>query len=358
MVAHDAELQESQDETTFSFGDGIVSEDGNQESAKSKKQDGSGGSGFGGSTFGGGFDGFRPAPKPTAHDGVWSNGIGITWSDNKDLLHGFSHATGRWATIRIEPPDQVDPTVGDHVAVVAVGSSVAAYSGATCTWDLLKLELPITSGPAIYSELVRVRTADHIYTFAAAHGKWTFPTDTSLNADSPTTTETPGNIEASLPSGHHHDGHTTAQLEEAWGHAERKTIEVPQRVQRTSSDATEKALQQLQEELRNAVESAFSARRMLQIARMNQMQSKLDQISESLQAREQRRDRIIERRVEELQDPGLDWQAIREINQTPSTVRNQPKNGPWLPLGGPAGLRSHSLRTPLRSPANTIDLPT
>jgi len=297
--------------------------------------------GFGGDGRGG-FSVSTPVPSSSAQEGVWSLGVGITWTKNKDVLHGFSHATGKWATLKIESPDQVVPIVGVNVAAVRVGNNVAAYSGATCTWDLLELSQPLKGQPVVYNQLVSARTVDHIYTFAAALGKWTSPTDTSLKVPLQLDLKPSGRAETAQQPDHHSGGHTIAQLEEAWEYAERKTIEVAQKLQRT--DGSEDELAPLQKELREAVAGAFSARRMLQTARMDEMQTKLSQIKTALQSREQRRDRIIERRVEELQDPGLNWQSLSRTDQTSSTVRNRLKNAPRLPLGAPAGLRSHAIR--------------
>ncbi len=285
--------------------------------------------------FGGWWGG--PFPTPRARDGgTWSKGVGITWSKDRDVLRGFSQTIGDWSTIRIKPPEQVAPIVGVNVAAVPVGSNMAAFSGVTCTWDLLKPSQPFTSQPEVGQDLVIIRSADHVYTFAATLGKWMSPTDNSLNADSPTAAEVLGTVAISEPIDHHNDGHSIAQLEEAWGHAERKTIEVAQRLQR--GEGSDDELEPLQKELREAVESAFSARRMLQTARMDDMQTKLCQIKTALETRELRRDRIIERRVEELQDPGLNWQSLGKAGATSSTVRNLPKNISRQPLAGPGFL--------------------
>ncbi len=331
MVEQNAEQQESQDDSASSRNSLVFDpDDTNQKSTKSGQR--------GGLFFGGGGGAFGQAPMPTPQEGVWSLGVGITWSKNKDVLHGFSQATGRWATIRIDPPSQIVPIVGSNVAVVPVGSDMPGYSGTTCTWDLLQLDQAIEDGPSVGEELVTIHCADHVYTFAAALGKWTSPTDSSLNTPLPPSVEPLEPGETPEPTKHHNDGHTIAQLEEAWQHAERKTIEVAQKLQRTEGSQDE--LAPLKKELREAVESAFSARRMLQEARMNEMQEKLSHIRTALQSRAQRRDRIIERRVEELQDPGLNWASLRGTGASSSTVRNQPKNAAPLPLEGPAGLSS------------------
>lgn len=452
--------------------------------------------------FGGWYGG--PFPTPRAREGgVWSKGVGITWSKDRDVLRGFSQTLGDWATIRIKPPERVIPILGVNVAAVSVGSNMAAFSGVTCTWDLLKPSQPFTSQPEVGPDLVTIRSADHIYTFAAAFGKWTSPTDDTLQRDSttnmsrpvgpnaigsrgdddrkntppkfdhivvdpapeqealwadgvglkwskdkdvlygysfvigewialdigpqdrivpkvygtvatvqdrngiaafsgisggwdrlelsepfaaqprfvddsvrlqtkdqlyifaarygkwtspvdahpaqvfPTTTDSSSSSEPSHD--HHDDGHTIAQLEEAWEHAERKTVEVALGLQRAY--ATEDELDELRKELRDAVESAFSARQMLQEARMNEMRDKLSQIKTALQSRAQRRDRIIERRVEELQDPGLNWQSLRGAGASSSRGRNQLKNATRLPLGDPDPGSPSSTEPPWGKPA-------
>ncbi len=272
-----------------------------------------------GAGFGGGgpteVTGEKVVPN---QEGVWTSGVGITWSENKDKLYGFSHTTGSWAELRIDPQEEVIPTVGKNMAAVPFGSSVAGFSGTTGTWGLLTLNQPIIGGPAVGDQLVTVHTSDHIYTFGAALGEWTSPTDAWLKAKRSYAAIMDGHAIASdirvsqFEAGILRGDHSVEQLEQAYRDAEQKTIELSQQLHRVPPGTADEALVPLKTQLRAAVTSAFDSRRTLQTARMKQMQSKLTQISDSLQAREQRRERIIERRVEELQDPRVNWQAMRK----------------------------------------------
>jgi len=77
---------------------------------------------------------------------------------------------------------------------------------------------------------------------------------------------------------------------------------------------------ELKQQLSDAVAKAFESRLHLQQARMEQMQSKLDEIRTSVESREQNQDRIIERRVEELLNPDVEWQTLVpavDVNHSP-----------------------------------------
>lgn len=125
------------------------------------------------------FDGQMKVPDPE-QEGIWTSDVGVMSSPERDALYGFSFVTGQWTKIEIEPQEKIIPIVSGAVCAVVLDGDVAAYSGKTGHWDILKLDQPITSGPSVSQNLVTVRTKSHMYTFAEHGTHWTSPTDTSL----------------------------------------------------------------------------------------------------------------------------------------------------------------------------------
>lgn len=68
----------------------------------------------------------------------------------------------------------------------------------------------------------------------------------------------------------------------------------------------------LRDRLRQQVSAAFEARQRWQNAELVQLRGRLAAIDQSLSARERIKDTIIDRRVEELLDPDLQWEPTRE----------------------------------------------
>jgi hypothetical protein len=66
-------------------------------------------------------------------------------------------------------------------------------------------------------------------------------------------------------------------------------------------------LAQLMQQLRQQVQAAYDARRQLQVAEVDWLRQRLARIERELSDREQIKQQIIERRVEELLNPGLQW---------------------------------------------------
>ena len=66
-------------------------------------------------------------------------------------------------------------------------------------------------------------------------------------------------------------------------------------------------MQRKRDELRQAVERAFEARQQLQRAETAQMLQQLQRIERKIALREEVKEKIIERRVEELVKPSLQW---------------------------------------------------
>ncbi|MCA9086859.1 MAG: hypothetical protein KDA81_22535, partial [Planctomycetaceae bacterium] len=63
-------------------------------------------------------------------------------------------------------------------------------------------------------------------------------------------------------------------------------------------------------ELTLLVEQSLEARLKQQAEQVEQLRAKLQQVEKALQDRQQNKDRMIQRRVEELLDPNIDWDSV------------------------------------------------
>lgn len=73
------------------------------------------------------------------------------------------------------------------------------------------------------------------------------------------------------------------------------------------------------QQLRELVQEALDAKLQQQTTQVEQLRAKLQRVEQQLDARQESRERIIERRVEELLDPAIDWQSLSGVPGT-STV--------------------------------------
>lgn len=103
----------------------------------------------------------------------------MTWSRKTHSLGGFSQRTGDWSHLLVAPQETVgEPVVAGNVGAVRVAGMVAAFSGTTGTWDVLRTRSLLKNVPSIevaLNDLVKVKVGELLYTFAAASGKWTSP---------------------------------------------------------------------------------------------------------------------------------------------------------------------------------------
>jgi hypothetical protein len=103
--------------------------------------------------------------------------LSITWSANKDKLHGFSKKTGRWSILEIEPQEKIEPMSSGPFAYVKLKNSIAAYSPVAGQWDVLDVS-PEPPNRILHPEtFLSIQTKEHLYTFSTAKGLWTSPTD-------------------------------------------------------------------------------------------------------------------------------------------------------------------------------------
>lgn len=335
---------------------------------------GGGGAGFGG---GDGFEGgrfgqgtFGPGNGRIVH----GRNVIISWSAKNDEIRGFSKSKGQWSKLTLKPftTDRVlVPIVGDWVAAARTDDEVLAYSGKVGRWDRLTLSPGSQALPSVDHEMVTISDGDHFYTFAAANGKWTSPTDPALAATSTTIalSQNGQNRQAvvDLFRGHETDSIAErfpnlaitlkANSLELTGNA--KDVDAAEKVisellapsmrditkppvsafsratsrtastghdlsslQRAFQHAEQKTIElarraadqsnddQLRAELSLAVDESFEARRRLQEAELDRMKQKLETLENTIRNRNRIRNRIVKRRVEELLDPAVNWDSV------------------------------------------------
>ena len=358
---------------------------------------------FGGGDFGGDGRGSFPGQGFDGNERLVDSGqVMVTWSEHKDELRGFSQTKGEWTLLKIEPQKQVVPVmVGvGVVAAVKLSGGMAAYSGETGTWDVVKLPANSDAQPTVTANRVQFRDSDHLYTFAASTGRWTSPTDERLQRATETIrlpTMIRGNQVDALrqafdkasvvvdrfmlsgsPEGpllvvdtRKSDVERVREIVEQFvtDHAARdaptiaapspadvrgsKPAEFPSFIQPVVDPAEQQALDlartlrdagkptdEQQAELKELVLQSLEARFQQQANQVQQLTEKLEKVRSALEQRQQNKDRIIQRRVEELLDPSVNWASL--------TSRSAPVNvaatGTPIGLAGPAHI-------PMGSPA-------
>lgn len=108
--------------------------------------------------------------------------------------------------------------------------------------------------------------------------------------------------------------------------------------------AGQKAIEARKNEVRDEVAKAFDARQQQQQAQVAELVQRLQSLQATIDAREKIRDRIIDRRVEELLDPNLKW-------ETPGATSGQNLNEVW-PLGSQLPNLTRPVVPATGSPAN------
>lgn len=286
----------------------------------------------------GSASGLYPAATMPAERLIQSKNIMISWSKDNDELRGFSQKTGEWTNLKIEKQEKLDPTVGSDVAAVRVGDTMAAYSGTTGTWDVLKLSKDSPAEPVIHATHVQTTDNDYLYTFAASKGKWTSPNDPEFR---------PSTSEYRVPY-----GVVTPDLGSSpfGGPPEKKTeydteyrpypiplpVPVPEKsfdtvarklAQRFRSEGVDKA--EARKALTKVVASAFEQRQKQQTTEADRLAEKLKQIRDSIEKRNSLRDKIIERRVDELLDPNVEWDKFvpERASSIPGPLYEYPEPG-------------------------------
>ncbi|MEZ6058814.1 MAG: hypothetical protein R3C19_00465 [Planctomycetaceae bacterium] len=120
---------------------------------------------------------------------------------------------------------------------------------------------------------------------------------------------------------------------------EQRALELARKVREAGEPTGEQ-----QAELRNLVTQSLEARLQQQAAQVQQLTEKLEKVRSALDQRQQNKDRIIQRRVEELLDPSVNWESLTS-RSAPVTIATTGAPiglaGPaHIPLGMPAGVAS------------------
>lgn len=98
---------------------------------------------------------------------------------------------------------------------------------------------------------------------------------------------------------------------------DRQAQRLAEQYRRDAATAADEARDEMRGRLREAVREAFAARQELQRGELDALRERLSRIERQLQMREQLRDKIVERRVDELLNPDLRWD---ERARAPSTA--------------------------------------
>lgn len=260
--------------------------------------------------------------------------IMISWSKDNDELRGFSQKSGEWTNLKIEPQEAIDPVLMGDVAAVRVGDTMAAYSGTTGTWDVLKLSEGSKAYAVLGMNVVQTTDNDYLYTFAASKGKWTSPNDPKFRPSNWPgfendygTTSVPGGM--SPMSGFGAPGIDMMDNDSKAKRFDQTALNLARQFRGKGLDDPEARTQ-----LSQAVENAFDQRQAHQKAEAKRLQEKLKQIQDAIQRREALRERIIQRRVDELLDPNVNWDSL---SSSPAGTPIGLSGPPHLPEVGPTG---------------------
>lgn len=209
----------------------------------------------------------------------------ISWSKSNDELRGFSKTSGEWTPLKIPKQTAIQPITNRNSAAVRVDDTMAAYSGITGTWDVLKLSNDNKSSVDVSDPAVICITENGmLYTFAAANGKWTSPDDPNFRR-SRQLSDLPDDL------------------------IDQQALELARRFREKSLNPT-----QVRSRISKAVAASFDQRQTYQKAEAARMEQKLKSIQAAITKRETLRERIIARRVDELLNLKLD-----RVPQSPAT---------------------------------------
>jgi hypothetical protein len=314
--------------------------------------------------------------KDTFGRPIQSKNLQITWSDDHKELHGFSNTIGEWAKLAIEEQDDIVPIVAESVAAVILDGKIAGYSPEVGNWDVLTLSPGSKSVPNTSNDVATVRDGRHYYTFATASGLWTSPSNPDYqqySVDVPVPTTFPaGTLNEVLRDAHnnatvsfarnnahitgirHHVISAERMLKEILEKPTPSTDGPPEQISKSLADMKgldslspvvdgsgpvvlpriigllEQQSLNLAKQLRS--QTSLSAQDKSRLAELvtesldqklqkqreaaASLRKKLVLIEKALQSREANRERIIERRVEELLDPNVDWDGLVSPQQS------------------------------------------
>lgn len=316
---------------------------------------------------------------------VSSDNVTISWSDHRDELQGQSGKTGKWSMLKIPRQDFIIPIVGANMAAVMVGKSLAAYSAECGRWDVLEVAGIDKKGVAVEDNSVKVFVGKEkrFYVFSSKSGEWTSPTDpdyrpaeevlhvsletarrcmevfkdtkASLQVTNGTmkvcgTKRRVDDVvrkireieaaEVALKIDQGRDRSSSSTLSTKNSLAEQQSLALAKSLRNGEASTEQRA------QLRSLVARSLDHRFVQQRKLAQQLEERFRAIQTALQSRKQNRDRIIDRRLEELLDPSVEWQTLTE---RPKAVHGMPATGM------PAGLtRADRVPSTTQSPSEIV----
>jgi hypothetical protein len=263
--------------------------------------------------------------------GVWQ--VGSTY-------YGFSGESGRWDVLHL-PVDHKPPAILDgKVARVHDGDDIYTFAGSTGRWSSPKGNLETAESKPDESR-IKVFTLRHIPVRDAERiMNQLFPREIKLAADERTNSLIASGPEAELNIIYHiltrldepdvqlkpqttspaagatnwpdaASRASVAELTRQYDAKEQQAAELARQIRELQAggkpDKTK--LDKLSADLRRVVSEAFAARQQLHRAELGELQQRIAGVQQSLTTRERLSPEIIDRRVKDLLNPDLQWDA-------------------------------------------------
>lgn len=296
-------------------------------------------------------------PPIVSHDlAVWRVG---------SSYYGFSGIAGRWDVLRLPENHTPPPVLDDAFARVHDGDDLHTFAASTGRWSSPKnarsaaesepIENPIkvfqlrNAKAAAAERVIRELLGDRLASMAVdertnsliissprratradADQLLAIVNALLMKLDEPGEgTTTSSTTPAAHPAIPDLKGRYTAQDEAA------AAIAREIRDLRSAPEAHKLRIEELTQKLRRAVADAFGARQQLQQAEAAQLQERIASIRKDLQTRQKLSDQIIDRRVQDLLNPDLQWDSRRGPGGAGSRTSQSPDATSVLePAGG------------------------
>ena len=105
---------------------------------------------------------------------VRGDGYMLWWSENNDLLRGFSHSFGKWVPLKIKPQKSISTIAGRQNGAVRLEDSVAVFNASSGRWDLLTLSKNSDAQLTSTANGFEIEDDGKFYTYSS---RWTSPND-------------------------------------------------------------------------------------------------------------------------------------------------------------------------------------
>jgi len=264
---------------------------------------------------------------------IVSGDVGVLCVEQK--IYAFSGQTARWDVLLVPEGRKPVIQVDDDMVFVQDGEAVYTFSNSTGRWtspddpksvdaassrpatEILKIfslvHLDAKAAAGIVSQLfgrdslaVAVDARGNTVIARGAEAKLAVVEALLLRLDEEPTGNAATRTPFAEPKSSTDAESASAQYRDLEKQAAQMTAEYQQlRAKYADSHPQVKALK---DRLRQQVSAAFEARQQWQNAELGRLRARLAAIEESLSARERIKDTIIDRRVEELLDPDLQWE--------------------------------------------------